>query len=67
VPPDWIGVVESDVRNVTLSVDFEQAGKHSLTVWGMSTGVVVERIWIDFGGIHDRGYSYLGPPESLRV
>jgi hypothetical protein len=27
----------------------------------------VERIWVDLGGILERGYSFLGPPESKRV
>jgi hypothetical protein len=43
------------------------AGKHSLTLWGVTTGVVVERVLIDMGGIHRRGFSYLGPPESVVV
>jgi len=38
-----------------------------LKIWGMSTGIIVERIWVDMGGIAKRGYSYLGPPESVRV
>ena len=67
VPPDWENVVKSDIRNVTLGVEFDQPGKHTIAVYGMSSGVVLERIWVDFGGISERGYSYLGPPESLRV
>ena len=67
VPPDWESIVKSDIRNVTLPVYFEEAGKHSITLWGMTVGVVVERLWVDFGSIQERGYSYLGPPESTRV
>jgi hypothetical protein len=42
-------------------------GEHKLVIWGMSAGVVLERILVDFGGIRERGYSYLGPPESVRL
>ena len=67
VPPDWINIVKSDIRNVTLPISFQSQGKHSITLWGMTAGVVVERLWVDFGGIRDRGYSYLGPPESFHL
>ena len=65
VPPDWQEVVKSDMRNVTVPISFDRAGEHEITLWGMSAGVVIERIWVDFGGITERGYSYLGPPESV--
>ena len=67
VPPDWQEVVSADLRNVTVPVTVDEAGKHSVTLWGMTAGVVVERLWVDFGGISQRGYSCLGPPESVRV
>jgi len=67
VPPDWENVVKSDIRNVTVPADFGHAGKHTLKVFGMTAGVVLERVWVDFGGISARGYSFLGPPESVRV
>ncbi|GFZ49819.1 hypothetical protein JCM24511_07222 [Saitozyma sp. JCM 24511] len=67
VPVDWWNVVEAEIRNVTLSMTLEQGGWHNLTLWGMTSGVIVERIWIDMGGIASRGYSYLGPPESRYI
>ncbi|OWZ51928.1 hypothetical protein C356_02122 [Cryptococcus neoformans c45] len=69
VPKDWMEVVSNEIRNVTMEVtkDDWEAGRHTVTIWGMTTGVVVERIWVDMGGIRERGYSYLGPPESKRV
>ena len=67
VPPDWLDVVAQEIRNVTQTFDIGQPGKHSVTLWGMTAGIVVERVWVDFGGIKDRGYSYLGPAESRRV
>lgn len=70
LPADWNNVVASEIRNVTMNMvlpDWSIPGAHTLTLWGMTTGVVFERIWIDMGGIVARGYSYLGPPESKRV
>lgn len=69
VPKDWMEVVSNEIRNVTMEVtkDDWEAGRHTVTIWGLTTGVVVERIWVDMGGIRERGYSYLGPPESKRV
>lgn len=69
LPADWNSIVSSEVRNVTLMMPLkgETPGSHTVTIWGMTTGVVVERIWVDMGGIEVRGYSYLGPPESRRV
>ncbi|KAL7419426.1 hypothetical protein Q5752_006264 [Cryptotrichosporon argae] len=70
VPNDWPEIVRNDVRNVTLGVPaahFAEPGEHTLTVYGMTAGLVLERIWVDLGGIQARGYSYLGPPASVRV
>jgi hypothetical protein len=70
VPIDWEPTVIQDVRNVTMAVELEEGkvrGEHSVTIWGMSAGIVLERIWVDMGGIKQRGYSLLGPPESKRV
>ena len=70
VPIDWINIVKAEIRNVTMVVNdpsYMQPGRHTLKLFGMTTGIVLERIWIDLGGINDRGYSYFGPPESLHV
>ncbi|ORY28970.1 hypothetical protein BCR39DRAFT_533377 [Naematelia encephala] len=69
-PADWNNVVAAEIRNVTVPMNMTTGitpGAHNLTLWGMTTGVVVERIWIDMGGIASRGWSYLGPPESKRI
>jgi hypothetical protein len=68
-PSDWKWVVANEVRNVTMTMGLgsSEAGQHTLNIWGMTIGVVLERIWIDMGGIAARGYSYIGPPESMRV
>ncbi|ORX37574.1 hypothetical protein BD324DRAFT_622478 [Kockovaella imperatae] len=68
VPPDWLDVVAQEIRNVTMTIDdIGKPGKHSVTIWGMTAGIVVERVLLDFGGIRERGYSYLGPPESRKL
>lgn len=67
VPVDWIEIVKNEIRDVRIpDVDLEQ-GKHTITIWGMTTGIVVERVIVDMGGVKQRGYSYLGPPESVRI
>lgn len=69
VPKDWPNIVSSEIRNVTASFELpggNKAGKHTITIWGMTSGLIFERIWVDLGGIAKRGYSYLGPPESRR-
>ncbi len=69
VPADWPNIVSSEIRNVTGTFELGGggAGEHSVTVYGITSGIIVERIWVDFAGIVERGYSYLGPPESRRV
>ncbi|WRT68552.1 uncharacterized protein IL334_005529 [Kwoniella shivajii] len=67
VPKDWIEIVKNEIREVTLTAELDKEGEHKITLYGMTTGIVFERILVDFGGIKERGYSYLGPPESVRV
>jgi hypothetical protein len=67
VPYDWIDIVENEIRKVVKEVDLKQSGKHSITLYGMTTGVIFERVVVDLGGVKGRAGSYLGPPESVRV
>lgn len=66
LPADWEDVVAAEIRQVDVQLELrrKEAGRHTLTVWGITTGVIVERILIDMGGITSRGQSYLGPPAS---
>jgi hypothetical protein len=66
-PSDWGTVVANEVRNVTLPMPYSGPGQHKLEIFGGSTGIVLERIWVDLGGIASRGFSYLGPPESMMI
>lgn len=68
-PPDWNQVVSDEIRSVVIpmTVNWTDPKAHTLKLWGMTTGVVVERLMLDFGGIKERGYNYLGPPESTIV
>jgi hypothetical protein len=70
VPLDWDTVVRNDIRNVTLTFELKDAGKpgkHTIELFGMTPGLIVERVLVDMGGIKERGYSYFGPPESTRL
>lgn len=68
VPEDWWDVVSDEIRSFVVNdVDLGEAGQHTIKIWGMTTGVLLQQIWVDFGGIEGRGVSYLGPPESYRM
>lgn len=66
---DWMEVVSNEIRNVIMEVikDDWEVGRYIVMIWGLMMGVVVERIWVDMGGIRERGYSYLGLFESKCV
>lgn len=67
LPPDWNEVASNEIRLVDLSLDLYQKslGEHRISLWGMTGGIVVERLIVDLGGVKQRGKSYLGPPESV--
>lgn len=68
VPKDWIDIVKNEIRDVRIPVKISKSGgKHTIKIYGMTTGIVLERVLVDLGGIRSRGYSYLGPPESAHV
>jgi hypothetical protein len=63
LPVGWDVAVSNagwtSVSNTTIT-----AGSHTLKLWLLEPGVVVQKIVIDLGGVRP---SYLGPPESKRI
>lgn len=59
---DWQQAVSDGVRKVSLPLSIAAAGYHTLKVWMVDPGVVLERIVLDHGHLAP---SYLGPPESF--
>lgn len=66
LPDDWEDVVAQECRKVKVqlpAVDLQE-GAHILTIWAVSTGLVLQRIVIHREALDD---SYLGPIESKRM
>ncbi|TVY31978.1 hypothetical protein LOCC1_G008491, partial [Lachnellula occidentalis] len=71
MPSGWYQAVADGVwgasGNITTTVhDLTVTGRHTLRVWLVQPGVVLQKIVVDFGGGGVRE-SYLGPPESFRA
>jgi hypothetical protein len=65
----WGTAVGDGVRRVTSTHTLGKPGRHTLKVWAVTPGVVLERIVIDTGLAKRPGVrpSYLGPIESPRA
>jgi hypothetical protein len=59
---DWEQAVSEGVRRTTLSLTIANPGYHTLKIWAVDPGVVLERIVVNHGLLPP---NYLGPPESL--
>jgi Gylcosyl hydrolase family 115 C-terminal domain len=59
---DWEQAVSDGVRRTTLSQTIANPGYHTLKIWAVDPGVVLERIVVNHGLLPP---SYLGPPESV--
>lgn len=59
----WDTSVANNVTKVSTTVNLEP-GNHTLKVWAIESGVVLQKIIIKTGEV---GESYLGPPESARA
>lgn len=59
---DWEKSVEDNVRCSHTTHTFTKPGYHTLKIWMVDPGVVLEKIVVDLGGVKP---SYLGPPESF--
>jgi hypothetical protein len=60
---DWAEAVSDGVKKVSTTLPDVAAGYHTLHVWMVDPGVVLERIVVSHGDVRP---SYLGPPESFR-
>ncbi|HEX3913362.1 MAG TPA: glycosyl hydrolase 115 family protein [Steroidobacteraceae bacterium] len=60
---EWAQSVENNARTVHAKLDFTKPGYHTLKIWMIDPGVVLQKIVVDAGGLRP---SYLGPPESFR-
>ncbi|WP_255553055.1 hypothetical protein [Longitalea arenae] len=61
VNPDWAQTVVSKLAIVKKTLKLSGAGNHTLKVWMVDPGAVLEKIIINTGGLKA---SRLGPPES---
>jgi hypothetical protein len=61
---EWAKVVGDNARALVSTHRAARAGYHTLKVWAVDPGVVLQKLIIDLGGLRP---SYLGPPESLFV
>jgi hypothetical protein len=58
---DWEETVKDSVRYVKSSFTLAQPGYHTLKIWMIDPGIVIEKLVVDLGGVKP---SYLSPPES---
>ena len=58
---DWQKSVEDNGRHNHTSHVIAKPGYHTLKIWMVDPGVVLEKLVVDCGGVKP---SYLGPPES---
>jgi hypothetical protein len=62
--PDWETAVGEGVRKLVSQHAITAPGVHTLKVWYVDPGVVVERAVIDMGGVRP---SYLGPISQRKI
>jgi hypothetical protein len=60
---DWQEAVKNSVRTVRSTHTLLKPGYHTLKVWMVDPGVVLEKLIVNTGDVK---LSYLGPPESYR-
>jgi hypothetical protein len=60
---EWEKCVMDNARFVRANLMVNSAGYHTLKIWMIDPGIVLEKIVINTGGVRQ---SYLGPPESFR-
>ncbi len=60
---DWERTVMDNARFTRTAHSIAKPGYHTLKVWMVDPGLIVQRLVVDLGGVRP---SYLGPPESFR-
>ena len=58
---DWEESVKNNARFGRTTHTLAKSGQHTLKVWMVDPGVVLQKLIVDLGGVKP---SYLGPPES---
>jgi hypothetical protein len=58
---DWEETVKASVHKVKSTHAIDKPGYHTLKIWMVDPGIVLEKLVINFGGLKP---SYFGPPES---
>lgn len=70
LPEGWAGAVADGVwglssgKSTTTTHDLTSTGAHTLKIWLLEPGLVLQKVVLDLGGVRT---SYLGPPESFLV
>jgi hypothetical protein len=59
---EWETTVMDNTRFVKTDLSISEAGYHTLKIWMIDPGIVLEKIVVNTGGVRP---SYLGPPESF--
>ena len=59
---DWERTVANSARIIKTPFTLSKPGEHTLKVWMVDPGIVLQKIVVDCGGLKR---SYLGPPESF--
>jgi len=63
-PPAWNQAVGDNIKVISSEHLLEKPGEHVLKFWMVDTGIVLQKIVVDTGGVKP---SYLGPPESCHT
>jgi hypothetical protein len=58
---DWENSVKDNARVVKTKLTVDKPGYHTLKIWMVDPGLVLQKLMVDLGGLKT---SYLGPPES---
>ncbi len=61
-PSVWAQAVRDGVKKVSVPLSIPSPGYHTLRIWMVDPGVVLERVVLSHGSLSP---SYLGPPESF--